>query len=264
MVGGGDEAWPTLQPQRTSQRETPRRGRAGGTRVAARRRRRPLQRGPCDEVRRRAAAHRPGQAGDRGDPPPARPRPRSALAEAERHSIRPGVRPRLGGSHHPNRAQAHREGAAAGIGRRSRHAGGRGHRGVCVVCRPDRSIGAKPGISAPGLRCDFHCPVGSGAGSGPGHGCPRVGRNWGEATAESARRRGVPIAERAPTRESAVREPGGGRQRAGRVDANRRARRDRSPAQAMERSPGHSLPDRGARRPARRPRSAPLTPIQAP
>jgi hypothetical protein len=37
--------------------------------------------------------------------------------------------------------------------------------------------------------------------------------------AESARR-GVPIAKHAPTREGAVREPGGGRQRAGRVDAS--------------------------------------------
>jgi hypothetical protein len=236
--------------QRTSPRETPWRARPGGTRVARKAQTTARRGGPWDEVRRRAAAHRPGQAGDRGDPPPARPRPRSVVAGAEWQRPRPELQPRPGRNRPPERAPACRERAPTGIGRGSRHPGGRGHRGVGVVCRPDRSIGAKPGIRARGHRWDFHCPVRSGAGSGPGQGCPGVGGN------RSAGDGGVETA-RCPDR-GACHNPRERAARAERRPASGWTRRrqpsgprwDRGPAPAMERSPGHSVQDRRARRPA--------------
>ena len=202
----------------------------------------------CDEVRRRAAVHQPGQAGDRGDPPPARPRPRSAVAGAEWQRPRPEFQPRRGRNHPPKRAPACWECVAASDGRRSRHAGGRGHRGVCVVCRPDRSSGAEPGISAPALRCDFHCPVGSG--SDPGHRCPRAVRNRsaGDGKVGPARCAG----------RGACNDPRERTARVSRKPASCWARRCRLPgprwnrgqARAMECGPGHSKRARRARRPA--------------
>jgi hypothetical protein len=79
------------------------------------------------------------------------------------------------------------------------------------------------------------------------------------AMAESARR-GVPIAGRAPTRESAAREPGGGGRRAGRVDANRgiEAQHRRWNAAPVTR---YRIAAPVGLRPAQ---STPLAPIQAP
>jgi hypothetical protein len=79
------------------------------------------------------------------------------------------------------------------------------------------------------------------------------------AMAESARR-GVPIAGRAPTRESVAREPGGGGRRAGRVDASRgieAPHRRWSSAPATRYQTGAPV----GLRPAQSP---PLTVIQAP
>ena len=200
--------------------------------------------GHCDEVSRRAAAYRPGQAGDRGDPPPARPRARSAVSGAGRQLRR------LGGSGRSGRGRAQGKRPAAGIGCRSRHAGGRGHRSFRVVCRPDRSIGAEPDSSvAAGTQCDLYPPSRSSTGAGRGGKYPRVPGNGGAGDSEVAAARrpegctccdasgGMPAASSAGLLRRAL---------AGRCRPSG-ARRDRGPVPASNRIPGLSLPGWGGR-----------------
>ena len=201
------------------------------------------QGGHCDEVSRRVAAYRPGQAGDRGDPPPARPRARSAVSGAGRQLRR------LGGSGRSGRGPEQGKRPAAGIGCRSRHACSRGHRSFRVVCRPDRSIGAEPGSNVvAGTQCDLYPPSRSGTGAGRGGKYPRVGGNRGAGDGEVAASRpegwtccgasgGMPASSSAGLLRRALARrwrPSG-------------ARRDRGPVPASNRIPGLSLPGWGGR-----------------
>ena len=201
------------------------------------------QGGLCNEVSRRAAAYRSGPAGDRGDPPPARPRARSVVSGAGRQLRR------LGGSGRSSRGPAQGKRPAAGIACRSRHAGGRGHRSFRVVGRPDRSIDAEPDSSlVAGTQCDLDPPSRSGTAAGRGDKCPRVGGNQGAGDGEVA-------AARRPEGRTCCDASGGmpaasarllRRALAGRCRPSG-ARRDRGPVPASNRILGLSLPGWGGR-----------------
>jgi hypothetical protein len=206
------------------------------------------QGGHRDEVSRRAAAYRPRQAGDRGDPQQARPRARSAVSGARRQRSWRQIR-RLG-SGRSSRGPAQGKRPAAGIGCRSRHPGGRGHRSCRVVCRPHRSIGAEPRSSVvAGTQCDLYAPTRSGIGAGRGDKCPRVGGNRGAGDGEVAAARrpegctccdasgGMPASSSAGPLRRAL---------ASRCRPSE-ARRDRGPVPASNRIPGFSRPGWGGR-----------------
>ena len=205
--------------------------------------------GHCDEKSRRAAAYRPGQAGDRGDPPPARPRARSAVSGAACQLRCRQIR-RLGGSGRSSCGPAQGKRPAAGIGCRSRHAGGRGHRRFLVISGSDQSIGAELDSSVvAGTQCGLSPRSRSGTGAGRGDKCPRVGGNRGAGDGEvaAARRRegrtccdasgGMPASSPAALLRRALASrcrPSG-------------ARRDRGPAPSSNRIPCPSLPGWGGR-----------------